>query len=285
MSTPQIDVPAPWLAQTPEPAGTRDASQMWMMTSGGLALLIVILGIISTVQFNKLQKKLKFEQYKNRELHQKMKMSMRTITKMERNPDLIHSRDINLDYIRMRMDEDEVFHTSILNQLKVKVKDSLQAALRPKQAESGMVGVASKPRQIDEIFDIKLAAQGTERRGIEKKERVVFRIQFKLAKLPTQTTSATISQIIECIETFLSEDVEEMNWQPTIQGRLAQMHWDQKAKPTPLLVLAQSAEGVNVTFRSSNRSISSPNIGAKKVGAKKAGIKKPVRKQHKRARA
>jgi hypothetical protein len=32
------------------------------------------------------------------------------------------------------------------------------------------------------------------------------------------------------------------------------MHWDQKAKPTPLLVLEQSNEGVNVTFRTSRQS-------------------------------
>jgi hypothetical protein len=30
------------------------------------------------------------------------------------------------------------------------------------------------------------------------------------------------------------------------------MHWDQKAKPTPLLVVEQSNDGVNVTLRSKN---------------------------------
>jgi hypothetical protein len=72
-------------------------------------------------------------------------------------------------------------------------------------------------------------------------------------KLPTQATSATISQIIECIETYLSPMDDEDNWQPTIQGRVVYMHWDQKAKPTPLLVLEQSNEGVNVTFRTSRQ--------------------------------
>ena len=70
-------------------------------------------------------------------------------------------------------------------------------------------------------------------------------------KLPTQTTSATISQIIGCIEKYLSPVEGNDTWQPTIQGRIAHMHWDQKAKPTPLLVLQQSNEGVNVTFRTS----------------------------------
>ncbi|MEO0488859.1 MAG: hypothetical protein AAFZ49_04780, partial [Cyanobacteria bacterium J06659_2] len=242
--------------------------QLWMMTSGGLVLLIVGLGIISKVQFDKLRKRLKFEEYKNRELNRKVKMALGTITKMERNPDLIHSRDFNLDYLRMRMDE-ELFHFSILNQLKVKVKQKITVALRPRQAEIGLVGIPCKPRQVDEIFDVEYSSSDDPR----AKKRVLFRIQFKLAKLPTQTTSATIAQIIECIENFLSPDAEEKNWQPTIQGRLAQMSWDQKAKPTPLLVLEQSGDGVNVTFRSSARRMppsTSPTQGKKARKAKRA---------------
>ena len=38
----------------------------------------------------------------------------------------------------------------------------------------------------------------------------------------------------------MSPEAEESHWQPTIQGRIAYMHWDQKAKPTPLLVIEQS---------------------------------------------
>jgi hypothetical protein len=79
-------------------------------------------------------------------------------------------------------------------------------------------------------------------------------VQIRLTKLPTQATSATISQIIDCIETYLSPREEDDTWQPTIQGRIVYMHWDQKAKPTPLLVLEQSNEGVNVTFRTSRQS-------------------------------
>lgn len=48
------------------------------------------------------------------------------------------------------------------------------------------------------------------------------------------------------------------------------MHWDQKAKPTPLLVLEQSNEGVNVTFRTSRQpnALTPPNQpGMKKSGS------------------
>ncbi len=79
---------------------------------------------------------------------------------------------------------------------------------------------------------------------------VLFRIQIKLTKLPTQTSSATVNEIINCIKTFLSADSDQANWQPTIHGQIVLMSWDKKAKPTPLLVLEQSEEGVNITFRS-----------------------------------
>jgi hypothetical protein len=39
------------------------------------------------------------------------------------------------------------------------------------------------------------------------------------------------------------------------------MSWDQKAKPTPLLVLEQSEEGVNVSFRSHPQKTPAPLSG------------------------
>ncbi|MGG6294081.1 hypothetical protein ACQ4M4_06620 [Leptolyngbya sp. AN02str] len=193
--------------------------------------------------FDKLQKAKRFEEYKNRELQKKLKLALNTIAKMEKNPDLIHSREFNLDYLRMRMEE-ERFHFSIVNQIKIRVKEKISVALRPNQAEQGTLGIASAPRQVDEIFDVQYDLTDTP----GAKKAVLFRIQIKLAKLPTQPTSATVSQIIQCLQTYMGQEADE-NWQPTIQGRIAYIHWDQKAKPTPLLVLEQSTEGVNVTFR------------------------------------
>ena len=122
-------------------------------------------------------------------------------------------------------------------------------------------GIASKNGfNINEIFDV------TYDRDSEGKSirRVLFRIQVKLTKLPTQATSATINQIVECVEMFLSPTERRNKWQsnsqggdrrrsdswlPSIQGHIVTMSWNQKAKPTPLLLLEQHSEGVNVSFR------------------------------------
>ncbi len=223
----------------------------FVFTSGGLTLVIICLIIYGKIQFGKLHKQIKFEKFKTKELEKKVKLALQTIRKMETNPDLINSREFNLDYLRMRMLE-EVFHFAIVNQIKIKVKEKISQALRPTQADQGVVGIASTGRKVNEMFDVEYETGSPP--NITK--RVLFRIQIRLTKLPTQTTSATISQIIDCIENYLSPVDEQDTWQPTIQGRIAHMHWDQKAKPTPLLVLEQSNEGVNVTFRTNRK----PNV-------------------------
>lgn len=218
---------------------------IWMYSSLGLLLVIVGLVVYGKLEIDKLNKKVKFEEFKSKELQKKLKLAVGTITKMEANPDLLHSREFNLDYLRMRMDEGQ-FHSAIANQIQVKIKQIVSVALRPTQAETGTVGIAATSgRQIEETFDVTYETG----EGAKLTKRVLFRIQIKLTKLPTQPTSVTINELIECMTTFLSPAEDHDNWQPTIQGRMVRMDWDQKAKPTPLLVLEQLGEGSNVTIR------------------------------------
>ncbi|NEQ96933.1 MAG: hypothetical protein F6K30_09445, partial [Cyanothece sp. SIO2G6] len=147
IETPVAQVPAPT-----QSSGSQSA-QLWMAVSGVLLVALAGLAIFTKLTIKKLEKARRFEEFKNRELKKKLQLSLQTITKMERNPDLIHSREFNLDYLRLRM-EDKQFHFSIMNQIKVKVKAQISVALRPGQASEGLVGVASTGRQVDEIFDI-----------------------------------------------------------------------------------------------------------------------------------
>ncbi|NET58236.1 MAG: hypothetical protein F6K47_19390 [Symploca sp. SIO2E6] len=251
------------LAQTPEPSQpsplptttktnplVQSSGQIWIFACLALVLLIIGLAVYGKLELNKMEKKLRIEQYKAKDLKKKLKLAISTIRKMETNPDLVDSREFNLDYLRMRM-EDKDFHFTIVNQVKIQVKQLITIALRPTQATKSAVGIASvSGRQVDEIFDV---TYETERQGKPIK-RVLFRIEVKLMKLPTQATSMTINQIIDCIEKYLSSDDDK--WQPTIQGHIVTIDWDQKAKPTPLLVLQQSNENVNVTFRTKRGNVS-----------------------------
>ncbi|MGK7926994.1 MAG: hypothetical protein AB4290_17420 [Spirulina sp.] len=240
----------PILAQTAEsppanpPQSSGSLGQIGLVASGVLFLALVGVVVYGKLKiYDKFQKDLKFEKYKSQDLQKRLKLALKTIQKMETNPDLIHSREFNLDYLRLRMDE-EVFHYAIVNQIKIRVKQLISVALRPNTAHQ-QVGIAATGRQVDETFDV---TYETETRG-KRVKRILFRIQVKMTKLPTQSTSSTINQIIDCIEKFLSPDADHENWQPAIQGRVVLMEWDQKAKPTPLLVLEQSGDGGNVSFR------------------------------------
>lgn len=235
----------PVLAQTSTSQGNPSGAKVWMYSTSALALLLVAAIVYTKLKINKAEKVVKFEQFKTRDLKKKLKLALVTIKKMESNPDLVHSRAFNLDYLRMRMDE-EVFHYVIVNQIKMKVSQLIGEALRP-STDKNLAGVVPGSRKIDETFDVTYEVeiqQGKWNKG------VLFRIQIKLTKLPTQTSSTTVNEIIECLEIFLSPNLEQENWQPAIHGHVVLMKWDQKARPTPLLVLEQLEDGINVTYSS-----------------------------------
>jgi hypothetical protein len=237
--------PKPIKAQTVTSAPA-DFPVFWASASGGLVILLIGIAVFGKLKFKQLEKKVRIEQFRTQEVQKQLKLALETIRRIEENPDLINSRELNLDYLRMRMAE-EVFHFAIISQIKAKIKDKISQALRPANNHAGVVGIASNSggKQVDEIVEVEYET-GV---AVQKNKCVLFRVQIRLAKLPIQTTSATVKDIIDCIETYLSPAEDHDNWQPTIQGRLVYIHWDQKAKPTPLLLMEQSNEGVNVSFR------------------------------------
>lgn len=282
--------PTTYIAQTPAPPPGDAisfslppwADKAFMGSTGILAIALVVASIRHKVQLEHLKRDLKLERYKTSDVKKKLNLALSTIKKMEKNPDLVHSRDFNLDYLRMRMEE-EVFHYAIVNQVKVRIKQIMTVALRPNTAET-TVGVGnSNGRKIDEIFDIHYETRNSSGKRIKG---VLFRIQVQLTKLPTQSTSSTVQEMIDCIENYLNPTDENSTWQPAIQGRMAVMEWDQKAKPTPLLVLRQTEEGGNVSFRTNvaKAPVSSNNMTTVASRRPKATPRKPTAAQRPPAR-
>jgi len=174
------------------PASASQTPPLLMLSCGGLVLAVIALIIYGKFLVNKLEKKIKFEQFRARELEKKFKLALETIRKMETNPDLVNSRDFNLDYLRMRMSE-EVFHFAIVNQVKIKIKDKISQALRPNQSQQGSVGIASNTaRQVDETFDVEYETGNPPNSA----KRVLFRIQIRLMKLPTQALLPLLAKLL-----------------------------------------------------------------------------------------
>ena len=232
----------------------------WAVSSSSLLVVLIGLIIHGRWRYKKFTRAIQYEQIKVSSLEKRLNTALATIRQWEENPDLVNSRDCNLDYIRMRMQE-PIFRNILVNQAKVKVKQFVSTAMRINLSQKAGGGIASKSGfNVDETFDV---TYDTDSQG-KTTRRVLFRIQVKLTKLPTQSTSSTINQIVECVEMFLSpterrskwesgslesERRKNNNWLPTIQGHIVSMSWNQKAKPTPLLLLEQHDNSVNVSFR------------------------------------
>ena len=224
--------------------GTLEQSTLPLQNTGGVSLLLVLLwGAIGATAYNywqlrKNQQHLKIERLKTHELAKKLKLALHTIDEHERNPDLIHSREFNLDYLSMRMEEPH-FCDIILAQIKVNLRQKVAPALMPHEAESGNV------RKVDVIFDVSFQPEHRD----DSQIRTLFRVHVKLAKIPAHGSQSIVKDLATGLESFVVASDENRNWQPTIQGRLAVISWDQAAKPTPLLVIEQTNEGANVLMR------------------------------------
>ena len=224
--------------------GAIEQSTMPLQNAGGVGLLcLLLLGAIAATayhywQLRKTRQHLKIEKIKTQELAKKLKLALRTIDEHERNPDLIHSREFNLDYLSMRMEEPH-FCEIILAQMKVNLRQKVAPVLMPTAVDSGQV------RKVDVTFDVSYKPEHHDDTQI----RVLFRINVKLAKIPLNGSQSILKELAIGLENFVSASDANRNWQPTIQGRLAIISWDQNAKPTPLLVIEQTNEGANVLLR------------------------------------
>jgi hypothetical protein len=204
-----------------------------------LAGLSLVLLLYSRWQLRKKVKALSLEKHKCKEIEKKLKLALSTIQKMETNPDLVHSRDSNLDYLQMRMDE-EVFRSVIVNQIKIKVKQLIAQDLRADPKKGTTVGLASTSgHKVDKTFDVTYEIKTNGR----WRTNIFFRVQIKLTKLTIHSSSSILHEIIACIENYFSPDESQDNWTPTINGKVVVVSWDRCAKPIPLLVLEQVEEG------------------------------------------
>ncbi|MDX2254742.1 MAG: hypothetical protein NW214_04430 [Pseudanabaenaceae cyanobacterium bins.39] len=215
-----------------------------LQNTGGVSLLIVFLiaalGAAAYYywQLHQTKYQLKIEKVKLQDLTKKLKLALHTIDEHEHNPDLISSREFNLDYLSMRMEE-AYFCQVILAQIKVNLRQKVAPMLMPTEEDSG------NARKIDVVFDVSYKPEHHD----DSQIRILFRINVKLTKIPSHGSQGILKDLALGLENFVSASDDNRNWQPTIQGKLAKISWDQSAKPTPLLVIEQTNEGSNVLLR------------------------------------
>lgn len=232
------------LAETVQPASvnsgtprlTTENCSPWIVGAVGLGFVLLILGVVAKIKFNQKQQAIAKLQQSNHQLQEELSTARQELEASKQNPDLSSAHSILLDYVRMRMDE-EVFHYVVINQIRTGITESIGASLRrteeiPEESRSS----ASPNLQIDQIFDITYDIEIAEGKW---SSGVLFRLDLKLNKLPTQSSSNTVNQMLECIEVFLSHSIQHPRWTSDLQGRLITLAWDEKTKLIPLLCLEQ----------------------------------------------
>lgn len=219
------------LAQAPQPSLSRSETMdwsIWMM--GTFVLLSGLLLLIAWTQrqLYRQHRRLVASLAKADQLSQELNMTLKALHALENSPDLADANCLCLDYIRMRMDE-EVFHYTITNQIKQKITDTINSAIR-----STFPG--KDELQVDKCFEV---YHSLEVSAQQWREAVLFRLHIKLAQLPTQASSHTINQLLEAVEIFLAYNPQHPTWQSAIQDIELAIAWDQASKPIPVLVLQQ----------------------------------------------
>ncbi|MEB3308933.1 MAG: hypothetical protein VKJ02_01730 [Snowella sp.] len=220
---------------------------LWSNVILGLSLLMT--GAFCKCRLSQSHKLLTLQLKTNQSLNEQLTQAIALASNREQEKDLIDARNFNLDYTRMRMDE-EVFHYVVMNQIKTNISAMISKAVQP-QIEEG-----EKPenyRGINELFEVYYDVEAPEGKW---KKGILFRIQVKLAKLPTQSTTKIISELVDNIEGFLTRSTQQSLWESTIHDTDISLVWDEMAKPIPLIVLEQSAQNNIIALGQSSNTTS-----------------------------
>jgi hypothetical protein len=212
------------LAPSPEEA----PSPPWLEISFGLSVLLLALVLWSQWRLFQTRRSLRRSQRRAQTLEEELQTAIPALRQRKTDPDLLGARHLSLDYLRMRLDE-EVFHYTVMNQIKQKLADAINEALR-----STLPG--KDELQVNQCFEVLHALEVAHRRW---QSVVLFRVQIRLAQLPTQSSSATLQQLLEAIEIFLNQDLQHPRWITLIQNLKVALAWDDHSKPIPLLSLEQ----------------------------------------------
>lgn len=197
-----------------------------LFTNTGFALILFALVLYGKNQTKKMAKAIRSEKHKNQGLQQRLQTVLQDKHKLETNPDLIHSRDWNLDYLRIRMQEDEFRQTTM-----AKVKIEIEKIFK-KYVYNNSYKIDNRKPKIDANFEI---LRETDISGKPAK-RVLFRVKIVALQLPIQATARSIEEILNSIESSFYP-TSDPTWQPEIQGKPVFLTWDRQTKPTPLLIL------------------------------------------------
>lgn len=155
---------------------------------------------------------------------------------MNTKSDLVDARDLVINYLRIRMSEEE-FRSAVVNQISTKIKNSIYKHLPSNTGKNNTIPtVISSERNYHDIVDIEYNIAN----NTKGDNGVLFRLQINLILAESEANLITINQIIDSIINFCISSDPRHTWQAKIQGHNVHLGWNLKVQPIPLLVLCKT---------------------------------------------
>ena len=198
--------------------------------SGLVLVAILSLGsVLSGWRCLRSQQRIKQLQQEQATQTEKLDQTLLTLQDHLNNPDLKGAKVLALDYLRMRLDE-EVFRYQIIHQVQEQLTDLITQLVKSSLPEFP----PSKQILLDRLIEIEYDLEGLEGKWYRC---TVLRIHVQLQKLPLQSSSNTIKQMVEAITFFLNHPQGQSEWKTPLQEQWLALRWESSNQPLPLLNL------------------------------------------------
>jgi len=235
------------IAQSPlipgDRLGTSDGGQLLENSSGltpepgilfsaNYGLLGVILLLTSTLtgwQWFRSWQKIKQLQREKQQQADSLTQASLTLQEHLNGPELNGAKILALDYLRMRLDE-EIFRYQIIHQVQEQLTNLVTQLVKSTLPETP----TTKQVLLDRLIEIEYDLEGLEGKWYRC---TVLQIHVQLRKLPLQSSSSTVRQMVEAITLFMGHPQGQSEWKTPLQEQWLGLRWESSNHPLPLLNL------------------------------------------------
>lgn len=194
-----------------------------------LVVILLLASLLTGWQWFLSQRKIKQLQQEKIKQTENLDQALLTLQDHLNSPDLQGSKILALDYLRMRLDE-EVFRYQIIHQVQEQLTNLISQLVKSTLPEPS----PSKQIVLDRLIEIEYDLEGLEGKWYRC---TVLRIHLQLRKLPLQSSSNTIKQMVEAITVFLNHPQGQSEWKTPLQEQCLALRWESSNQPLPLLNL------------------------------------------------
>jgi hypothetical protein len=214
------------------PGVTNDQGNFISIGHITLTVILLLTSILTGWQWLRSRRTIKQLQGEKIKQTDTLNQALQTLNEYRQSSDLKGAKILALDYLRMRLDE-EVFRYQVIHQLEEHFTALVSQVVKSTLPETPTV----KQILLDRRIDVKCDLEGLEEKWYNC---TVLRIHVQLRKLPLQSSSNTVKQMVEAVTFFLNHPQGQSEWKTPLQDQWLGLRWESSNDPLPLLNLQNS---------------------------------------------